>query len=64
MSKKKKFRVEENETIDQCLDRIKKEGYFPVRRMEQPIFKEEIVNGEKKYTPAGREIIFEGKLKP
>ncbi|WP_338752944.1 NETI motif-containing protein [Bacillus sp. FJAT-52991] len=62
MSKKKKFYVEKNETIDQCLERMKKEGYVPVRRMEQPVFKEEVVNGEKKYIPVGREIVFEGML--
>ncbi|KKB35747.1 NETI motif-containing protein [Bacillus thermotolerans] len=62
MAKKKKFYVEENETIDQCLDRMKKEGYMPVRRIERPVFKEELVNGEKKNIPAGREIVFEGKL--
>ncbi|WP_203364334.1 NETI motif-containing protein [Bacillus sp. REN10] len=62
MSKKKKFYVEQNETIDQCLERMKKEGYTPVRRMEQPVFKEEVINGEKKHTPIGREIVFEGML--
>ncbi|GLY12236.1 NETI motif-containing protein [Pseudobacillus badius] len=64
MSKKKKFYLQENETIDECLQRMSAEGYVPVRRMEQPIFKEEVVNGEKKYIPVGREIIFEGKIKP
>ncbi|MBM7650166.1 hypothetical protein JOC78_003150 [Bacillus ectoiniformans] len=61
MSKKKKFRLEENETIDQCLKRMANEGYTPVRRMEQPVFKEEVIAGEKKLVPCGREIIFEGK---
>lgn len=64
MSKKKKFYLQENETIDQCLERMAAEGYKPVRRMEQPVFKEEIISGEKKYIPAGREIIFEGKITP
>ncbi|MFL0364436.1 NETI motif-containing protein [Bacillus sp. PK3_68] len=64
MSKKKKFYLQENETIDQCLKRMSAEGYTPVRRMERPVFKEETVDGEKKYTPIGREIIFEGKLTP
>ncbi|OCA82946.1 NETI motif-containing protein [Pseudobacillus wudalianchiensis] len=62
MSKKKKFYLQENETIDQCLERMAKEGYLPVRRMERPVFKEEMTNGEKKYIPVGREIIFEGKM--
>ncbi|OZI11014.1 hypothetical protein CEW92_14100 [Bacillaceae bacterium SAS-127] len=64
MSKKKKFYVEQNETIDQCLERMKKEGYVPVRRMEQPVFKEEVVDGQKKHTPIGQEIVFEGILTP
>ncbi|HEY9576086.1 MAG TPA: NETI motif-containing protein [Pseudobacillus sp.] len=62
MSKKKNFHLQENETIDQCLDRMAKEGYVPVRRIERPVFQEEVVNGEKKYMPVGREIIFEGKI--
>jgi hypothetical protein len=40
-SKQKKiFEVNHDETIDQCLDRIKKSGYQPIRRIEKPIFKE------------------------
>ena len=62
MSKKKKmFEVEENETIAQCLERMQKEGYMPVRRMEEPIFKEEIKEGKKEYLPIGRKIRFEGR---
>jgi hypothetical protein len=60
--KKKKFIVEENETIDDCLDRMSKEGYFPVRRTEQPIFKEEIRDNVVEHVPCGRLIAFEGKL--
>lgn len=47
MTKKKKqiwFEVQENETIDQCLERMKKEGYMPMGRREEPVF--HIVNGE------------------
>lgn len=62
MSKKKNFHLQDEETIDNCLERMKKEGYTPVRRIERPVFKEETINGEKKYTPIGREIIFEGKI--
>ena len=29
MESKKKFEVEENETIDMCLERMKEEGYMP-----------------------------------
>lgn len=61
MAAKKKFEVEENETIGMCLDRMKEEGYMPVKRIEKPIFKEVIINGEKNYEPAGRKIIFEAK---
>jgi hypothetical protein len=62
MSKSKKkmqFEVQENETIDACLERMKKEGYVPVRRTEKPVFQEIIKNGETTYEPIGREIIFE-----
>ncbi|WP_077620412.1 NETI motif-containing protein [Bacillus sinesaloumensis] len=60
--KKQKFEVRDNETIDQCLDRMKAEGYFPVRRMEEPIFQETERNGEIAVEPCGRRIVFEGKL--
>lgn len=65
MTKKKKqrFELQENETIDQCLERMEKEGYKPTRRMEEPIFQEVISNNEKKIEPIGRKIIFEGILK-
>lgn len=63
MSKKKmQFEVQENETIEQCLDRMKQQGYTPVRRMEKPIF-QEVKNGdETNYEPVGRQIVFEGKV--
>lgn len=54
---KKKFEVMETESIGDCLDRMKQEGYTPVRRMEEPIFREE--NGVP--VPVGRKIVFEGK---
>ncbi|WP_256592514.1 NETI motif-containing protein, partial [Pseudomonas sp. 2995-3] len=49
MTKKKtkqKFYVEDGETIDEVLDRMKVEGYIPVRRMEEPILKEVKKNGK------------------
>ncbi|WP_083849178.1 NETI motif-containing protein [Bacillus timonensis] len=52
----------ENETIDQCLNRMKQEGYFPVRRMEEPVFQEVRRNGDIIVEPCGRKIVFEGKL--
>ncbi|PLR76123.1 NETI motif-containing protein [Bacillus sp. V3-13] len=64
MSKNKKkqlFEVQENESIDQCLERIKKAGYVPVRRIEKPIFKEVIRGDTTGYEPAGRQIVFEAK---
>lgn len=54
-----RFEVQENETIDDCLDRMKKQGYMPVRRMEEPIFREEIRNGEKVMEPVGKTIVFQ-----
>lgn len=41
MEKKKKqiwFEVQENETIEQCLDRMKENGYMAMGRREEPIF--------------------------
>jgi hypothetical protein len=35
---------------------------MPVRRMEEPIFKEEKINGAIKVVPYGKKIVFEGKL--
>ncbi|MCM3245430.1 NETI motif-containing protein [Cytobacillus firmus] len=55
------FEVQENETIDQCLERIQKAGYIPVRRTEKPIFKEVKTGGKIDYEPAGRQIVFEAK---
>ncbi|WP_226647039.1 NETI motif-containing protein [Mesobacillus subterraneus] len=59
--KKQMYEVGENESIDDCLNRMKKDGYAPVRRMEKPIFKEVQENGGVEYEPAGRQIIFEAK---
>ncbi|WP_394581855.1 NETI motif-containing protein [Cytobacillus firmus] len=58
---KMSFEVQENETIDQCLERIKKAGYIPVRRTEKPIFKEVKTGSKVDYEPAGRQIVFEAK---
>lgn len=60
-NKKKVYEVEENETISECLNRMSKEGYTPTRRIEKPIFKEVMKNGEVDYEPAGRQIVFEAK---
>lgn len=60
MGKKKKFYVDEKETIDACLDRMKKEGYIPVRRMEEPVLKETKKGVEVAY----QRIVFEGKADP
>lgn len=59
---KEKFEVREGESIDECLDRIKAAGYFPVRRTEEPIFEERITNGMAHYEPINRKIVFEAKL--
>lgn len=34
------FEVEEHESISECLDRMKAEGYAAVGRKEEPLFKE------------------------
>ena len=60
--KKQRFEFHEKESIDECLERMKREGYFPVKRLEKPIFKE-VKNGDQmEYIPVARQIIFEGKL--
>ena len=60
--KKQRFELQENESIDECLERMKKEGYLPVKRTEKPIFKEVKNGGQTEYIPISRQIIFEGKL--
>jgi hypothetical protein len=63
MSKKKMvFEVAENESIDACLERIKKAGYMPIRRTEKPIFQEVKKGNEMEYEPVGRQIAFEAKF--
>ncbi|MEN0642604.1 NETI motif-containing protein [Alkalicoccobacillus gibsonii] len=61
MAKKRKqqFSVGTEESIADCLDRMKKEGYRPVRRMEKPVFKG---NGSKTPVISHQQIIFEGIL--
>lgn len=56
------FTVQEDETIAECLERIKNQGYIPVRRTEKPIFQEIIKGKEVTYEPVGREIVFEAKI--
>jgi hypothetical protein len=57
--KKKRFKVEDGESLTECLERIDQEGYRPVKRMEKPIFKE----GKNGVEPAARDILFEAVLK-
>lgn len=63
MSNKKRFEVEDGETIAECLQRMEQEGYAPVRRMEEPIFKEVQKNGRIEYEVHRQKIIFEGRKK-
>lgn len=58
---KKDFEVMDNETITECLERMEKEGYRPIRRIEKPVFKEERENGATKYVPFAQKIIFQGE---
>ncbi|KIY23170.1 MULTISPECIES: NETI motif-containing protein [Mesobacillus] len=59
--KKQMYEVGEHESIDDCLNRMKMDGFAPVRRLEKPIFKEIEKNGTMAYEPAGRKIIFEAR---
>lgn len=60
--KKKKFWVEQGETISQCLDRMASEGYIPTRRMEEPVFYEVKRNGKLETEVKEQKIVFEGSL--
>ena len=60
--KKQRFELQDNESISECLERMKREGYFPIKRTEKPIFKEVKDGGQTNYIPVARQIIFEGKL--
>ncbi|MFB5661219.1 NETI motif-containing protein [Alteribacillus sp. HJP-4] len=60
--KRRTFIVEKGETIGDCLDRIKREGYIPVRRIEKPIFEETVLNGKTDKIPVQQQIKFETKL--
>lgn len=55
--KKKKFEVTEQQTIEAVLQQMKEEGYMPVRRMEEPIFKEKMENGSIQIVPCGKNRI-------
>mgnify|MGYP002510063529 FL=1 len=52
------FEVQEHESIDECLERMRKEGYVLTGKMEEPLFQE--VNGEIK--PIRQIIKFKGTL--
>ena len=52
------YEVEENETIEQCLERMNKDGYMPFGRKEEPVF--HIVDGEPTYLR--QKIKFKGVL--
>ncbi|MBO0927982.1 NETI motif-containing protein [Staphylococcus sp. 30400_3112M30941] len=53
-----KFKVVDNETIADCLTRMKKQGYMPVKRLEKPVFQEQ---KDGTIEVSHQEIIFVGK---
>ncbi|MCQ9301672.1 NETI motif-containing protein [Staphylococcus hyicus] len=53
-----KFKVEDDETVQACLLRMKAAGYLPIKRFEKPIFKE---NKDGSIDVLKQEIIFTGK---
>ncbi|CAM3177116.1 NETI motif-containing protein [Sporolactobacillus spathodeae] len=59
LPRKKQFIVATDETVSACIDRMDREGYAPIRRIEKPVFRE-TANGPE---PSGRECIIEGILK-
>lgn len=59
MKKQQKFQVAENETIQDCLQRMREQGYMPVKRFEKPVYKE---NNNGDIEVLRQEIEFVGKL--
>ena len=53
-----KYKVNDNETITDCLQRMKADGYMPTRRIEKPIYKE---NKDGSLEVLKQDIIFIGK---
>ncbi|HBM9391897.1 TPA: NETI motif-containing protein [Staphylococcus aureus] len=53
-----KFKVNENETIADCLSRMKMQGYMTVKRIEKPVFQEQ---KDGTVEVSHQEIIFVGK---
>lgn len=53
-----KYKVNDNETIADCLQRMKADGYMPTRRIEKPIYKE---NKDGSLKVLKQDIIFIGK---
>ncbi|HBY83186.1 NETI motif-containing protein [Staphylococcus warneri] len=53
-----KYKVNDNETISDCLQRMKADGYMPTRRIEKPIYKE---NKDGSLEVLKQDIIFIGK---
>ena len=52
------YEVQENETIEQCLERMRNDGYMPYGRKEEPIF--HMVDGEP--VVLRQKILFKGVL--
>lgn len=53
-----KYKVNDNQTIADCLQRMKADGYMPTRRIEKPIYKE---NKDGSLEVLKQDIIFIGK---
>lgn len=60
--KKERFIKQTNESLDDCLNRIKQAGYMPVRRVEKPIFEEVLENGLKVNKVVSSDITFDAIL--
>lgn len=53
-----KFQVNDNETITECIQRMRSDGYIPIRRIEKPIF-QGLTDGSIEVLK--QEVIFIGK---
>ncbi|WP_436861150.1 NETI motif-containing protein [Staphylococcus caeli] len=59
MKQQQKFKVAENESVQDCLQRMREAGYSPIKRYEKPVFKE---NEDGSLEVLKQDIEFVGKL--
>ena len=60
-NQKRIYEVQDHETINQCLERIYKDGYTPIRRTEKPIFQEKMDSRPNNVRTSGQTNCIRGK---